>query len=155
MLNYSALETERRMHDLLVKFNKDTSINTIKRNFKTFDDFISYHFDGLSAHTLYQSLQNTFMYKQLIQNSVYVVLYNIYTDNNITEEDINTFNTFRSLILGTELTEEDIIEIINEESFCLHFGYNANNLEWLKNNAFDWYAKHIISLVTFKRIAHL
>ena len=133
----------------------NTSINTIKRNFKTFDEFISYHFDGLSAHTLYQTLQDTFLYRQLIQNSVYVVLYNIYTDNNVTEEDINTFNTFHSLILDTELTEEDILEIIKEEAFCLHFGYSANNLEWLKNNALDWYTKHIISLVTFKRIVAL
>lgn len=124
--------------------------NTINRNFKTFDDFISYHFDGLSAHTLYQSLCNMFpdSFTNGIQNCVYATLYEIYTDKNVTDKHISTFNRIHSDILGSNLTEEDIIEIINEESFC-------NNLEWLKNNAFDWYAKHIISLVTFKRIAHL
>lgn len=124
--------------------------NTINRNFKTFDDFISYHFDRLSAHTLYQSLCDMFpdSFTNGIQNCIYATLYEIYTDKNVTDKHISTFNRIHSDILGSNLTEEDIIEIINKESFC-------NNLEWLKNNAFDWYAKHIISLVTFKRIAHL
>ena len=53
--------------------------NTINRNFKTFDDFISYHFDRLSAHTLYQIFTKDLpMTKQLFSNIVYVTLYNIY-----------------------------------------------------------------------------
>ena len=135
----------------------NTSINTIKRNFKTFDNFISYHFNGLSAHTLYQSLCDMFpgSFADGIQNCVYATLYEIYTDKNVTDKHISTFNRIHSDILGSNLTEEDILEIIKEEAFCLHFGYSANNLEWLKNNALDWYTKHIISLVTFKRIVAL
>lgn len=57
----------------------NTSINTINRNFSTFNEFISYHFDELSAHTLYQTLTKAIpMAKQLFSNIVYVTLYNIY-----------------------------------------------------------------------------
>ena len=131
--------------------------NTINRNFKTFDEFISYHFDGLSAHTLYQSLFNIFpgSFADGVQNCVYATLYEIYTDKNVTDKHISTFNRIHSDILGIDLTEKDILKIIKEESFCLHFGYNAVNFEWLKNNALNWYVKHIISLNTFKIIAAL
>ena len=129
----------------------------INRNFRTFDQFISYHFNGLSAHTLYQSLLETFpsSFVSGISNYVYVVLYEIYIDRNITETHVNTFNTLRSRINGNNPTEKNILEIITEEAYCLEFGYFASNLEWLKNNALDWYVKHIISLNTFKRIAAL
>lgn len=77
----------------------NNTINTIKRNFKIFDEFISYHFDGLSAHTLFQSLCDLFpdSFSDSVSNAVYVVLYKVYTDNNVTEAHINTFNTLRSI----------------------------------------------------------
>ena len=137
----------------------NNSINTIKRNFSTFDEFISYHFDKLSAHTLFQSLCDLFpdSFSDGISNAVYVVLYEVYTDHNVGEAHINTFNTLHSILLDvdSELTEECIQRTISEEAFCLEFGYVAVNLEWLKNNALEWYIKHIISLETFKRIAAL
>lgn len=135
------------------------TINTVKHNFKTFDEFISYYFDRLSAHTLFQSLCDLFSdsFLDSISNAVYVVLYEIYTGYNVTEAHINTFNTLRSMIvdIDNELNEEYIQRTISEEAFCLEFGYVAVNLEWLKNNALDWYINHVISLETFKRIAAL
>lgn len=135
----------------------NTSINTINRNFKTFDDFISYHFDGLSAHTLYQTLTKDLpMAKQLFSNIVYVSLYNIYTDNNVCDADLNTFENILKFVFDDEyVTEEEIHTNIIETAYCLHFGYNAVNLEWLKNNAYKWFSKHMISLNTFLDIARL
>lgn len=129
----------------------------INREFRTFDEFISYHFNGLSAHTLYQSLLETFpsSFVSGVSNCVYVVLYEIYIDRNITEAHINTFNTLQSRINGNNPTEKDILKTISEEAFCLEFGYTAVNLEWLKSNALEWYINHTISLKTFKRIVAL
>ena len=135
-----------------------TSINTIKRDFSTFDEFISYYFDGLSAHTLYQTLatKDISMAKQLFSNVVYVTLYNIYTDNNVCDADINTFESVLKFVFGNEyVTEEEIHTKVIETAYCLHFGYNANNLEWLKNNVYKWFDRHMISLNTFLDISRL
>lgn len=129
----------------------------INHNFTNFDNFIGYHFNGLSAHTLYQTLLEKFhdSFSSGVNNCVYVVLYEIYIDNNVSEEHINTFNSIKALMFDDTITEKDILHIITEEAYCLEFGYFASNLEWLKNNALNWYINHIISLNTFKRIAAL
>ena len=129
----------------------------INRNFRIFDEFISYYFDGLSAHTLYQTLtKDIHMAKQLFSNIVYVTLYNIYTDNNICDADLDTFESVLKFVFGNEyVTEEEIHTEVVEASYCLHFGYNAVNLEWLKNNAHKWFSRHMISLNTFLDITRL
>ena len=49
--------------------------NTIIRNFKTFDNFIVHYFDGLSAHTLYQThTKDIHMAKQFFSNTVYTLV---------------------------------------------------------------------------------
>lgn len=133
------------------------------KKFKTFDEYINFHFPGYSAHTLFQELMSHLPNEMTgaIQNNIYYHIYRVWCNVDADSDDFEVFlnmkDFFLSMVYNIDPVElrEEITNAIYEVDYCDRYGCSTFNKEWLKNNALDWYNMRIISMNTFRVITAL
>jgi hypothetical protein len=120
---------------------------------KQFNIFISRNYDGLSAHTLFQTLTFSFP-KEIAAQWVYVNIFHVFTEK-YTPQDLDIAHCVADVIFNNPNLSNDIHYFrreLKELKFCIEFGYAYANTSYLKENALDMYLKNAISLCEFELI---
>ena len=120
-----------------------------------FDAFIARNYDGLSAHTLFQTLSLSFP-KEVAEQWVYVSVFHVFT-NKYTPEELELSQFIAGVVFGDinfRKTAEHFRSELAELRYCINYGYkyHAQNLAYLKENALDMYLKNVIDIFEFKLI---
>lgn len=131
--------------------NKTTTTTTSS----PFNAFIARNYDGLSAHTLFQTLSLSFP-KEIAEQWVYVSVFHVFT-NNYTPEELELSQFIAGVVFGDinfHKTAKQFRNELAELRFCINYGYkySKQNLKHLKENALDMFLKNVIDIFEFKLI---
>lgn len=138
--------------------NNTTNNTTNTTTTSLFDAFIARNYDGLSAHTLFQTLSLSFP-KEVAEQWVYVNIFHVFT-NKYTPEELELSQFIAGVVFGDidfRKTAKHFRNELTELRYCINYGYNypKQNLEYLKENALDMYLKNVIDIFEFKLIIEL
>lgn len=125
---------------------------------KLFNKFIARNYDGLSAHTLCQTLCESFP-KELSHKWVYESIFHVFI-NKYTPEELELSQYIAKIVFGDiefRKTVKDFQAELTELRYCINYGYtySKQSLEYLKENALDMYLKNVIDLCEFTFIIKL
>lgn len=120
-----------------------------------FDSFIARNYDGLSAHTLFQTLSLSFP-KEIAESWVYVNVFHVF-ENKYTPEELELSQFISGIIFDDINFRKKAAHFRSELAelrYCMNYGYryHAQNLAYLKENALDMYIKNVIDIFEFKLI---
>lgn len=125
---------------------------------KLFDKFIARNYDGLSAHTLYQTLCLNFP-AEIAGKWVYESIFHVFI-NKYTPEELELSQYIAGIVFGDiefRKTAKFFLSELSELRYCHNYGYkyHEQSLEYLKANALDMYLKNVIDLCEFTFIIKL
>ena len=122
---------------------------------KEFDKFIARNYNGLSAHTLFQTLCESYPV-EIATEWVYVKIYHVFL-NKYTPEELDLSQFLAGVIFGDldfRNKAHNFRSELEEYRYCINYGYEYSheNLRYLKEMALDMYLKNVIDIFEFRII---